>query len=220
MLCPKSRGFDFPQHLWVLPCNFARQVLLVTASSFCSSSGWLWVAALPYHRNPAEAWERCNIQHFATEVWAPHDGRSTGTSPHPPPSPPPHPLTSLAGVPAVTQCNHGWYFTRGWKPTAVQGTVATRGKRRAAQPKPTARDYLKGCMGHQGAALTRWRTNARDFIDGSHQVPESSHKHSLWDTQPFRQARQLAGRDLHRTVNASSFKNNLPLANKVHCHTT
>lgn len=46
----------------------------------------------------------------------------------------------------------------------------------------------------------------------------SSHKHSFWDSLPFRQVRQLAGRDLHCTVNASSFRN-FSLANKDHCRT-
>jgi len=46
----------------------------------------------------------------------------------------------------------------------------------------------------------------------------SSHQHSLRDSLSFRQARQLADRDLHLTVNASSFKN-LSLANKDHYHT-
>lgn len=66
MSCPGSRGFDFPQQPWVLLCNFARQVLLVTASGFCSSSSssrWLWVAALPNHRHSAKTWEHCDIQH-------------------------------------------------------------------------------------------------------------------------------------------------------------
>lgn len=67
-LCPRSWGFDFTQHLQTLLHNSARQVLLVMASGFCNSSGWLWVEVAALLATETQPWRGSTLT-FGTHPW-------------------------------------------------------------------------------------------------------------------------------------------------------
>lgn len=203
----------------MLLCNFARQVLRVTASGFCSSSGRLWVAALPNHRNPAEVWQRCDIRHspLRRQPCTVQEAQAPLLPHHHHPIPSPTKQESQQQLSATTagashEAGSPLLSRELWLQganTELHGLSLLQGTRSRA-----VWDTKELLLYHEGP---KHRISLMDPIKCL-RVRVSSHKNSLWDSLPFRQARQLAGRDLHLTINASSFKN-LSLANKGHCHT-
>lgn len=101
-------------------------------------------------------------------------------------------ITPSPPLPSRTQRNHGQCSAWGWKPIAVQWTVAMTGNHRVALVSLSLIQGTRSMAAQDSKELIlHQRTKAQNFIDGSHQTPKNLHQlpqHWVWDNCPSRQA--------------------------------